>query len=213
MKHAEFLNLDTKQVQWLDASLEHPNLVRVPDGAMRFSDGGFFKSEKVWFNRVSGSWCFRDGGWSGFDKNVIWQRPIPLRQKVDEAKQKLGMNERQLSKAICREESYITKLFQNKRNPCAKTIETLIADLDQLIRTPVFKNCKFINSEYIELNTLKISYEQEIKLKIALLNQANDNALMWQKKYKDQKNVSLFLISIISASIVFLVLYCLWGAL
>lgn len=33
MNQAKFLNLETKQVQILDSSLDHPNLIRMSDGA------------------------------------------------------------------------------------------------------------------------------------------------------------------------------------
>ena len=193
MKIAEFLNLDTKQVQWLDASLEHPNLVRVPEGVetiTTYNSGNcvnFWKDDgDSWFNEVNNCWqqwgCM-DSHINNHGHTIIWQRQTPIRQKVDEAKQKLGMNERQLSKAIGREESYITKMFVGGRNPKPKTVETLIVDLDRLI------NQKPKATVEKDINAIKICYEQETKLKIALLNQANQNTEMYRHKCEAQANL------------------------
>lgn len=203
MKQAEFLNLETKQVQVLDASLEHPNLVRVPEGADTATKCDNFII--FWKNKYF-SWCIgADMHWNNaeiysddflnlveyLDDNgidsIIWQRQTPLRQKVDEAKQELGMNERQLSKSIGHEESYITKMFVNGRNPKPKTVETLIDDLDRLM------NQKPKATADNEINVMKICYEQEIKLKIALLNQANQNAEMYRHKCETQANLIMWM--------------------
>lgn len=195
MKQAEFLNLETKQVQWLDASLEHPNLVRVPNDAEAIT---LLEDRYINFYKNGASFAIdlgeRDWDYNAKtpaedylatypDAEIIWQRPTPLRQKVDEANQKLGINERQLSKAIGREESYITKMFVGSRNPKPKTIKTLIADLDRLM------NRKPKATADNEINAMKICYEQEIKLKIALLNQANQNAEMYRHKCEAQANL------------------------
>lgn len=214
MKMAEFLNLETKQVQWLDASLEHPNLVRVPDGAMRFSVGGFFKSEREWFSSLIGKWCFCDGGWSGFDKNVIWQRN-PLQEKINETLSILNANKAQLSILLGREKSYVKRLLAKNRNVTEKTKVTVIDQLDQLIsqheQDQGPENSKCIKKLTVTLSVDTKEVQDELKKAYNLIDQANENSIAWQKKYKEQKNLSLFLTSIISASIIFLVLYCLWG--
>lgn len=233
MKHAEFLNLDTKQVQWLDASLEHPNLVRVPDGAdtlagdIRGDCQYFWNHEKMeiigcgeslkrypeWesINDTASEWIFILN-----DNNVqlLWQRNS-LQEKINETLSVLNANKAQLSILLGREKSYVKRLLAKNRNVTEKTKATIIDQLDQLIsqHEKESENSKCVKKLTATLSVDTKEVQDELKKAYNLIDQANENSMAWQKKYKDQKNLSLFLISIISASIVFLALYCLWGML
>ena len=89
MKMAEFLNLDTKQTQWLDTSLEHPNLVRVPEGAecafeqlIKNHPVGFFKSGHVW-SLIDANWKADAFSPYNADRIIYWQRnPLIIKNKL-----------------------------------------------------------------------------------------------------------------------------------
>lgn len=208
MKMAEFLNIDTKQVQWLDASLEHPNLVKVPEGAEEYrgnnvfykNNGAFFSDGESWFKSTYS------------DFSIIWQRN-PLQEKINETLSVLNANKAQLSILLGREKSYVKRLLAKNRNVTEKTKATVIDQLNQLIsqHEKESENSKCVKKLTVTLSIDTKEVQDELKKAYNLIDQANDSSIAWQKKYKDQKNISLFLTSIISASIVFLALYCLWG--
>lgn len=229
MKMAEFLNLDTKQVQWLDASLEHPNLVRVPEGAdtltIRGRDKIFWKDNYLskcikYNNEWLDSKKYPDRYFNlneyidAFDgSEIIWQRN-PLQEKINETLSALNVSKAQLSILLGREKSYVKRLLAKNRNVTEKTKATVIDQLNQLIsqHEKESENSKCVKKLTVTLSVDTKEVQDELKKAYNLIDQANDNSIAWQKKYKDQKNLSLFLISIISASMVFLALYCLWGA-
>lgn len=230
MKMAEFLNLETKQVQWLDASLEHPNLVKVPEGAVALvlydDDAGYWFDKgnlTKGFGRVSFLANFESDSKSDYSLyeyvkhcrgELVWQRN-PLQEKINETLSALNISKAQLSILLGREKSYVKRLLAKNRNVTEKTKVTVIDRLDQLIRVHEKdqgpENSKCIKKLTVTLSVDTKEVQDELKKAYNLIDQANDNSIAWLKKYKDQKNISLFLISIISASIVFLVLYCLWG--
>lgn len=228
MKMAEFLNLNTKQVQWLDASLEHPNLVKIPtdteaitlleDRYINFyKDGASFAidlGERDWDYGAKGT--VENYLTTYPDAKIIWQRN-PLQEKINETLSVLNVNKSQLSILLGREKSYVKRLLAKDRNVTENTKVAVIDQLDQLIRMheKESENSKCVKKLTVTLSVDTKEVQDELKKAYSLIDQANDNSTAWQKKYKDQKNLSLFLISvsITLASMVFWVLYCLWGVL
>ena len=214
MKQAEFLNLDTKQVQWLDASLEHPNLVKVPEGAEIYIDlgcnlYGFYKNG---FNDV-----YNQGLWKKTvmnDKNmkiwsecpVLWQRN-PLQEKINETLSALNVNKAQLSVLLGREKSYVKRLLAKGRNVTENTKLAVIDQLEQLIRV----------QEYEKPEPTQIDYEATIaKLNLQLFNTSKllDQAVaeknVWRLKLQDQRNLSWFL-TLVVVVMAFVWVYSVWG--
>lgn len=201
MKMAEFLNLDTKQVQWLDASLEHPNLVRVPDGASGFyrwkdkEDNTFFlkkAKDVLLYSNHESKWEWCHYGFEMFGCEVVlWQRN-PLQEKINETLSALSVNKAQLSGLLGREKSYVKRLLAKNRNVTEKTKATVIDQLDQLIsqheqdQGPEDSKCVKKLTVTLSVDTKEV--QDELKKAYSLIDQANDNSIAWQKKYKDQKN-------------------------
>lgn len=220
MKQAEFLNLDTKQAQWLDASLEHPNLVKVPEGAEiavypPFSKGvSFFKDGfKSYYFKSSNSWVKTTYNpenlkhWESWC--VAWQRNS-LQEKINETLSVLNANKAQLSILLGREKSYVKRLLAKDRNVTEKTKVAVIDQLEQLIRAHEYEqeaeSSKCIGELTVTLSVDTKEVQDELKKAYALIDQANDNSITWQKKYEDQKNfIWVLLLGGIISWIVFLV--------
>ena len=221
MKQAEFLNLDTKQVQWLDASLEHPNLVKVPEGAETAWIGK--ETKTVSFDKmIDGCNHYSYGGeWNkwGSDRckslfNLVWQRNS-FQEKINETLSVLNVSKAQLSVLLGREKSYVKRLLAKGRNVTENTKVAVIGQLEQLIRVHEYEQ-KAEGSKCIGELTVKLSVDtkevqDELKKAYGLIDQANENSTSWQTKYEVQKYLSWFLFWLFaSAGCAFFIL--LWGA-
>lgn len=69
--------LKTEDGKWIyyntGESFSYVEKIEIPEGAERFTEGGFFRDELTWFNRASKKWMHRDKGWCGYNE-VLWQR-------------------------------------------------------------------------------------------------------------------------------------------
>lgn len=69
--------LKTEDGKWIYSntgeSFSYVEKIEIPDGAERFTDGGFFRDKLTWFRRASKEWIHRDEGWCGYNE-VLWQR-------------------------------------------------------------------------------------------------------------------------------------------
>lgn len=216
MKMAEFLNLETKQVQWLDASLEHPNLVRVPEGAeiaIKFNydpeghgiifykndgktsaaaDNGFlWKSGSLWSMKDLLDPYFKDCD-INLSHVVLWQRN-PLQEKINETLSVLNVNKAQLSLILGREKSYVKRLLAKNRNVTEKTKATVIDQLDQLIRVHEqdqgLENSKCIKELTVTLSIDTKEVQDELKKSYSLIDQANQNAEMYRQMCNARANL------------------------
>lgn len=222
MKQAEFLNLDTKQIQWLDASLEHPNLVKVPEVAeiATLCNGFviFWKDDKYSFSIKEGNkWCYKSNDDSIYfdfneymrtynDAEIIWQRNS-LQEKINETLSTLNVNKAQLSILLGREKSYVKRLLAKGRNVTENTKAAVIDQLEQLIRVHEYEQAepKCIGELTVQLSIDTKEVQDELEKAFVLIDQANDNAEMYRQKYEFNKNLVKLMIglTVLSLLVVF----------
>lgn len=69
--------LKTEDGKWIYSntgeSFSYVEKIEIPEGAERFTEGGFFRDKLTWFSRSLKEWRYSDSGWSGYD-DVLWQR-------------------------------------------------------------------------------------------------------------------------------------------
>lgn len=226
MKMAEFLNLDTKQVQWFDASLEHPNLVKVPKGAVAL----------VLYGNASGYWFNGDNKYKGFGSvehigdfgnsdvssyksihdyvkfvkgDIIWQRN-PLQQKINETLSILNVSKAQLSVLLGREKSYVKRLLAKGRNVTENTKLAVIDQLEQLIRVHEYETTEDPVKDTIDQEAIIAKLNLQLHTTSKLLDQAVAEKNVWRLKLQDQRNLSWFL-TLVVVVMAFVWIYSVWG--
>lgn len=220
MKMAEFLNLDTKQVQWLDASLEHPNLVRIPSDAQAitlsfnnrivvFKEGASFSislGERDWDYGASGS---LKNYLSDVNAKIIWQRNS-LQEKINETLSVLSVNKAQLSVLLGREKSYVKRLLAKGRNVTENTKTAVIDQLEQLIRVREYENTEEPAKDIINHEVVIAKLNLQLFNTSKLLDQAIAEKNIWRLKLQDQRNLSWFLTLVVMV-MAFVWIYSVWG--
>ena len=69
--------LKTEDGKWIYSntgeSFSYVEKIEIPEGAERFTEGGFFRDELTWFSRSLKEWRHSNEGWWGYNE-VLWQR-------------------------------------------------------------------------------------------------------------------------------------------
>lgn len=218
MKMAEFLNLDTKQVQWLDASLEHPNLVKIPNDAEAIT---LLEDRYINFYKTGASFAIdfgeRDWDYGAAapvedylaiypDAEIIWQRNS-LQEKINETLSALNVNKAQLSVLLGREKSYVKRLLAKGRNVTENTKVAVIDQMEQLIRAHEYEQEEptHIGKLTVQLSIDTKEVQDELKKAYGLVDQANENAEMYRQKYEFNANLAKLMIglTVLSLLVVF----------